>query len=135
MSDCYSGKDGALSIGGSNVAMLTSWTVTQNAEVLECAYMGATWKDHKTGLLSWEGSCEANFTDSTADANNANARAGLVGSEVALIFYPDNADTGISFTGNAVVTSIENSAAIGDVQTVSLSFTGTGSLTTDLTPA
>jgi len=97
MSDCYSGKDGALSIGGSNVAMLTSWTVTQNAEVL--------------------------------------ARAGLVGSEVALIFYPDNADTGISFTGNAVVTSIENSAAIGDVQTVSLSFTGTGSLTTDLTPA
>ncbi len=133
MSDCYSGKDGALSIGGTNVAMLTSWNLTQNAEVLECAYMGSTWKEHKTGLLSWEGSCEANFTDSTADGNNANARAGLVGSQVALIFYPDASDTAVSFAGNAVVTSIENGAAIGDVQTVSLSFTGTGSLTSDLT--
>jgi len=133
MSDCYSGKDGALSIGGTNVAMLTSWNLTQNAEVLECAYMGSTWKEHKTGLLSWEGSCEANFTDHTSDANNANSRAGLVGSEVALIFYPDAADTDVSFEGNAVVTSIENGAAIGDVQTVSLSFTGTGPLATDLT--
>ena len=37
---CYAGKDGALSIGGTNVAMLTSWNVTQSAETLECAYMG-----------------------------------------------------------------------------------------------
>ncbi len=139
MSNCYSGKDGALSIGGTNVAMLTSWNLTQNAEVLECAYMGATWKDHKTGLLSWEGSCEANFTDTTTDAANANnlvleaADIG-VGKEVALVFYPDVSDTGLSFTGNAIVTSVENGAAIGDVQTVSLSFTGTGSLTNDLVP-
>ena len=140
MSNCYSGKDGALSIDGTNVAMLTSWDVSQAAEVLECAYMGSTWKENKTGLLSWEGSAEANFTDTTADPANANnlafgtpAGAIPVGATVALVFYPNAADTDVSFTGNAVVTSVENSASLGDVQTVSLSFTGTGALVTDLT--
>lgn len=141
MSNCYSGKDGALAVAldpdaetptYANVAMLTSWTVTQNAEVLECAYMGSTWKDHKTGLLSWEGSAEANFTDSSASGDNANAKC-TVGDKVALKFYPNHADTDVSFSGEAIVTSVENSAAIGDVQTVSISFTGTGPLTTDLT--
>tara|TARA_R110000787_G_scaffold87271_2_gene186004 strand:- start:480 stop:905 length:426 start_codon:yes stop_codon:yes gene_type:complete len=140
MSNCYSGKDGALSIDGTNVAMLTSWDVSQAAEVLECAYMGSTWKENKTGLLSWEGSAEANFTDTTSDPANANnlafgTPAGTipVGATVALVFYPNAADTDVSFTGNAVVTSVENSASLGDVQTVSLSFTGTGPLVTDLT--
>ena len=63
---CYAGKDGALSIGGTNVAMLTSWNVTQSAETLECAYMGVDWKDYKAGLRSWEGSADANFTDDAA---------------------------------------------------------------------
>ena len=63
---CYAGKDGALSVDGTNIASLTSWNVTQNAEVLECAAMGSTWKEHKTGLLSLEGSCEANFEDDSA---------------------------------------------------------------------
>ena len=140
MSNCYSGKDGALSIDGNNVAMLTAWDVSQAAEVVECAYMGSTWKENKAGLLSWEGSAEANFTDTTSDPLNANqlaygSPAGLlpVGATVALIFYPDAADTDVSFSGNAVVTAVENSASLGDVQTVSLSFTGTGQLVTDLT--
>jgi hypothetical protein len=128
---CYAGKDGALSVAGTNIASLTSWSVSQNAEVLECAAMGSTWKEHKAGLFSWEGSADANFTDSTA-SQAANEVA--VGTTVALIFYPDAAQAGMSFSGNAVVTSIENSASLGDVQTVSLSFSGTGPLTTDLTP-
>ena len=129
MSNCYAGKDGALSVDGTNVASLTSWSVSQNAEVLECAAMGSTWKEHKSGLLSWEGSADANFMD--ASANQA-ANEVTVGTTVALIFYPDTTDVSLSFTGNAVVTSIENSASLGDIQTVSLSFSGTGPLVTDL---
>ena len=127
---CYAGKDGALSVGGTNIAMLTAWNVSQAAETLECAYMGSTWKDHKAGLLSWEGSADANFTDDTATQA---ANEVVVGSEVALVFYPDAADTSLSFTGTAIVTSIDNSASLGDVQTVSLSFMGTGALATDIT--
>ena len=129
MSNCYAGKDGALSIGGTNVAMLTSWNVTQSAETLECAYMGVDWKDYKAGLRSWEGSADANFTDDTATQAMNEV---VVGSEVAVVFYPVDAGT-MSFTGTAIVTSIDNNVALGDVQTVSLSLTGSGELTTDIT--
>jgi len=128
---CYAGKDGALSVDGTNIASLTSWSVSQSAEVLECAAMGSTWKEHKSGLLSWEGSADANFMDATATQA---ANEVTVGTTVALIFYPDASQSGMSFSGNAVVTAIENSASLGDVQTVSLSFSGTGQLATDLTP-
>lgn len=131
MSNCYAGKDGALSVDGTNIASLTSWSITQNAETLECAAMGSTWKEHKSGLLSWEGSAEANFMDDTATQA---ANEITVGTTVALIFYPDTGTT-LSFTGNAVVTSVENGAALGSVQTVSLSFSGSGALVTDLTAA
>ena len=126
---CYAGKDGALSVGGTNVAMLTAWNVTQSAETLECAYMGVDWKDYKAGLRSWEGSADANFTDNTATQAMNEI---VVGTEVAVVFYPVAAGT-MSFTGNAIVTSIDNNVALGDVQTVSLSLTGTGSLVTDIT--
>ena len=126
---CYAGKDGALSIGGTNVAMLTAWNVTQSAETLECAYMGVDWKDYKAGLRSWEGSADANFTD---DSATQAANEIVVGTEVAVVFYPVAAGT-MSFTGTAIVTSIDNNVALGDVQTVSLSLTGSGELTTDIT--
>jgi hypothetical protein len=134
---CYAGKDGALSVGGTNVAMLTSWTVTQSAETLECAFMGGPgWKEYKAGLKSWEGSCDANFTDTASAAGMTPAQIAanqvVVGTEVAVVFYPVAAGT-MSFTGNAVVTSIDNNAAIGDIQTASLAFTGTGQLYTDIT--
>lgn len=130
---CYAGKDGALSVDGTNVAMLTSWTVTQNAEVLECAYMGANWKENKAGLKSWEGSAEANFTDTAAAGSDQAANQIAVGSPVTLYFYPEATDADFGFTGTAIVTSIENGAALGEVQTVSLSFTGSGALATDVT--
>ena len=126
---CYAGKDGALSVGGTNVAMLTAWNVTQSAETLECAYMGVDWKDYKAGLRSWEGSADANFTDDSATQAMNEI---VVGTEVAVVFYPVAAGT-MSFTGNAIVTSIDNNVALGDVQTVSLSLTGSGELTTDIT--
>jgi hypothetical protein len=131
---CYAGKDGALSLdgGSSNIAMLTSWNVTQSAETLECAYMGVDWKDYKAGLRSWEGSADANFTDDSYTTDTA-ANAIVVGSEVTVKFYPLSTDSGFGFSGSAIVTSIDNNVALGDVQTVSLSLTGSGELTTDIT--
>jgi hypothetical protein len=131
---CYAGKDGALSLDGgtTNIAMLTAWNVTQSAETLECAYMGVDWKDYKAGLRSWEGSADANFTDDSYTTDTA-ANAITVGSEVNVKFYPLATDSGFGFSGTAIVTSIDNNVALGDVQTVSLSLTGSGQLTTDIT--
>ena len=124
---CLSGKNGALSVdnGVSNVAQLTSWTITQNAEVIEATHMVASgtpnWMCKVGGALSWEGSAEALFD--TAEVYPT------IGSEVTIIAY--EADSTASYTGDAIITSIETAAGVEDMITVSLSFTGTGALTTN----
>jgi predicted secreted protein len=126
---CYNGRNGALSVGGTNIAQLTAWTVSESADTIECSYMGQDWKMFKSGISMWEGSAEAVF----ADAGTALSAATLtVGTEVALVFYPDEG-VAISYTGNAIVTSIETSADMEDVVRVSVAFQGTGALTKDLT--
>jgi len=123
---CISGKNGALSIGGTNVAQLTSWTITQSAETIEASYMGEDWKCVKPGMFSWEGSAEAVF-DTTATYPT-------IGAPVAIIAYESGAEEGgtlvSTYSGDAIITSIETSAGVEDMITVSLSFTGDGSLTT-----
>ena len=119
---CISGKNGALSVDGgtTNVAQLTSWTITQSAETIEASYMGEDWKCVKPGMFSWEGSAEAVF-DTTEVYPTIGAVVNLVAYEA----------TGITtYTGSAIVTSIEVSAGVEDMITASLAFTGDGELTT-----
>jgi len=99
--------------------------------------MGTSWKENHAGLLSWEGSAEANFTDTAAAAGMTPAALAAnqvtIGQTIDLYFYPDVNDVDFGWSGKAVVTGIDNSASLGDIQTVSLSFTGTGALTQDIT--
>ena len=120
MSNCITGKNGALSVDGTNIAQLVSWTITQTADTVEASYMGEDWKCVKPGMFSWEGSAEAVF-DTTATYPT-------IGAEVAVIAY--EAGTTQTYSGNAIVTSIETAAGVEDMITTSLSFVGDGTLTT-----
>jgi predicted secreted protein len=119
---CISGKNGALSVdgGSTNVAQLTAWTITQNAETIEASYMGADWKCIKPGMSSWEGSAEAVFDTTEVYPT--------IGAVVDLVAYEIAGTT--TYSGSAIVTSIEASAGVEDMITASLSFTGDGALTT-----
>lgn len=119
---CISGKNGALSVdgGSTNVAQLTAWTITQNAETIEASYMGASWKCIKPGMASWEGTAEAIF-DTTEVYPTIGAVVDLVAYEV---------DGTTTYSGSAIVTSLETSVGVEDMITASLSFTGDGALTT-----
>jgi hypothetical protein len=119
---CISGKNGALSVDGgtTNVAQLTSWTITQSAETIEASYMGEDWKCVKPGMFSWEGSADAVFDTTEVYPT--------IGAVVNLVAYESTGVT--TYTGTAIVTSIETSAGVEDMITASLSFTGDGELTT-----
>lgn len=119
---CITGKNGALSVDGgtSNIAQLTAWTITQNAETIEASYMGATWKCVEPGMAGWEGSAEAVFDTGEVYP--------IIGTIVSLVAY-EIAGTS-TYAGDAVVTSLETSVGVEDMITASLSFTGTGALTT-----
>lgn len=124
---CYTGKDGALHLGGTAVAQLTSWTVTQNVDTIECTHMGQSWKDYKVGIKEWEASFEAIYSG-TKQGLSANLE---VGAEYALIAYPESGDTDHSASGNVILTSVEVTAELDDVIRVSVTAVGTGTLTFD----
>ena len=119
---CITGKNGALSVDGgtSNIAQLTAWTITQNAETIEASYMGATWKCVEPGMAGWEGSAEAVFDTTEVYP--------IIGTVVSLVAYEVKGTS--TYAGDAVVTSLETSVGVEDMITASLSFTGTGALTT-----
>ena len=123
---CISGKNGALSVdnGANNVAQLTAWTITQNAETIEASYMGANWKCIKPGMASWEGTAEAIFDTTEVYPT--------IGQVVQLIAYESGAEASgtlvATYEGDAIVTSIETSVGVEDMITTSLSFTGDGEL-------
>ena len=124
---CFNGKSGALAVGTENIAQLTSWTITENVDTVECTYMGANWKEYMAGIREWEGSLEAVYDGS----NQGLASALATGSTVAIIAYPESGDSDHQWSGNAIITSIEHTAELEDVVRISASFTGTGALTVD----
>lgn len=116
---CYAGKAGVVSVGGSNVAQVRSYTITENSDTAECTAMGDTYRTHVATLKSWEGSAELVW-DKQDDAI-------AVGSTVALIVYPEG--SGDNMAGDIIITSMEVTADYEDVVTATISFTGTGALT------
>lgn len=118
---CISGKNGALSLdgGSSNIAQLTSWTISQSAEVATANFMGNDWACNKAGTLAFEGSCDAVFDTGEVYPT--------IGAEVAMIAYEDGTTT--TYNGNVIITSIETTVGVNDIITTSMSFTGDGQLT------
>lgn len=117
---CISGKNGALSLdgGSSNVAQLTSWTISQSAEIATANFMGNNWACNKTGTLAFEGSAEAVFDTSEVYPG--------IGDSVSMIAYEDGSTT--TYSGTVIITSIETTVGVNDIITTSLSFTGDGAL-------
>ena len=131
---CYTGKDGALALNstagsatGTNLAQITSWTVTANVDTIECTHMGQSWKTYKSGIAEWEGSFEAIY-----DGDQQGFSAELaIGNTYSLIAYPEDADTDHKFHGDVILTSLEWTAELDDVIRLSATFTGTGALNAD----
>ena len=124
---CYNGKNGALAIGSVNIAQLTSWTISESVDTVECTYMGQDWKNYHAGIREWEGSFEAIY-----DGNDQGQDAELAtGASITINAYPDKDDVNHKFNGTAIITSIEHSAELEDVVRVTGSFTGTGALNVD----
>jgi hypothetical protein len=121
----YKGDGGLMKVGTTTVGEVLSWSVDQQSDVIEDTAMGDTAKTFVAGLTSWTGSCEAILSD--ADTGQLLLDNGST--QTALDFFFDS--TTSAYKGNAIVTGISSSASIGDMIKVSLSFQGTGAITTD----
>jgi hypothetical protein len=121
----HTGSEGIVKVGTNNIAEVRSWTLTNTADTIEDTTMGDSWRTHQSVLSAWSGQivCYWDETDTTGQG------ALTSGASVAVKLYPEGATAGdIYYSGNALVTSIERTAAFDGLVEATFAFQGTGTL-------
>jgi len=127
------GRDGKITVGGTAVASLRSFSIEETADVVETTAMTDTERGYKVTVTSFSGSADVYW-----DPDDAGQDALTIGAEdTAIIFYPEG-DAGASgdvyYSGSMHITSITRSASFDGMVEASIQFQGNGALTETTTP-
>ena len=121
--------------GGSSVNPVLgtrSWSMSITKDTQETTVQGDTFKSFIGGLIEGEGTAELVYDDSASGETKAFVDAALVTGDAgtaAFELFPDSASGSqkISFTG--LVTNFEQSSSLGDINTISITFKPSGTIT------
>jgi len=120
----HTGSEGLIRIGTTTVGELRSYTLDQTADTIEDTSLGDSSRTYKAGLKAFAGSASLFFDE--ADAGQILI---VVGTEIAIKFYPEGNTAGDKFyEGNAIVTGYNISASFDGMVEAELTFTGTGAI-------
>jgi hypothetical protein len=127
MSNCYAGKDGVVKVEGDAIGGLVDWTIDYTVDTIECSQMGTTYRTYVPSLESWSGSFNVRWSPD-AGANQANIAPGAI---LSLVLFPEGETAGdVTYTGDIIVTGLSRTASFDGLIEMSVSFDGTGALTT-----
>ena len=138
MAKYFSGKDGALLVGGSEVGQLQNWSFSQSMSILEITAMGDTDRTIKPGVRSYSGSARAYYyTSSATSAPNvtdllsaAIKGNGVESTPVTLILRLEetsgSATNARDIKFSAYVTSVGLSSSVGEISSVDFSWEADG---------
>ena len=120
------GREGAVTIGGTDITEITSWSLDLTRDVIESTVMGDSARSYVPGLVSFSGSFDFMLD---ADAPPAQTAVDLDGSALSFGFEAVADDASATYTGSGLVTGKSVSAEIEGMVTVSVTFQGTGAIT------
>ena len=123
------GKDGVITAGLNNVACISSFSISMEADTLEATCMGhAGWRESEGSLKTWNGTVEAYMDDGLTDSDIPD-----IGETIAVALkVTDGAAVAadqVTYSGNAVVTSRNVEVGVEDLVTMTFELTGSGVLT------
>lgn len=123
------GRDGVIKVGANSVAELRSFSIEESADTAEDTVMTDTARTHIITLTSFTGSADV-YWDET-DTNGQVALA--VGTSAVIQFYPEGAaSTATYYEGTMLVTGVSRSSSFDGMVEASITFQGTGALTTEV---
>ena len=130
----YEGSAGQVKIkSGSDaltaVASVRSWNLDVTRETVEDTVMGDGNRTYKKGLQDYSGSMDIVF-DSSENAIVSTALTPDTDDTVSIEFYSDANDDTTKFAGDVIVTSYSITASYDGLSEASVSFQGTGALST-----
>ena len=132
----YRGEEGSVKFKNAtgSVAAVTSttgWSLSVSKDTLDCTAHGATSRSYVGSLISGTGSVDFLYTAASSN-ETANLLADVLTTEDAgdaqfELFLDTSGSKKVSFSG--IVTSADFGAAVGDLQSVSVSFQTSGAIT------
>ena len=113
------------------VVSTTGWSLSVAKDTLDCTAHGATSRSYVGSLVSGSGSVEFLYTAASGD-ETANLLSDVLTTEDAgdaqfELYLDTSGSKKVSFSG--IVTSVDLGAAVGDLQSVSVSFQTNGAIT------
>ena len=115
------------------VASTTGWSLDLSKDTLECTAHGDTSRQYVGGLRSGSGSVDLLYTASSGDETQQLIKDVLTtedpGDAQFELFLDTTGTKKIAFKG--IITGTSFSASVGDIESISVSFTINGALTSD----
>ena len=121
--------------GGSSVNPVLgtrSWSMSITKDIQETTTQGDTFKSYVGGLIEGEGSAELVY-DNAASGETATFVDGVLttgdAGTASFELFPDSASGSAKIRFSGLVTNFEQSSALGDVNTISITFKPSGTIT------
>nr|AKH48554.1 hypothetical protein [uncultured marine virus] len=121
----HHGKEGVVTVGGTAVGELTSFTLETTGDVVEDTSLSDSTKSFVTGRTSFSGTLEMHFDESDAQQETL-----LAGASISFVLLPEGNTSGdASYTGTGIVTGMSINNAMDAIVSRTVTFQGTGALT------
>ena len=140
MSKIYTGRDGVMRVGSSDLAKVVNFQVSSNLETLETTTLGDNLRSYCSGVVGYSGSATLlYYKDGSGNINTTNLlnklyKTGTTGVsssdtvELTLRWVDGSDNNDIKLT--AYITSASIGATTGDIVRAEIAFQGTGALST-----
>jgi hypothetical protein len=123
------GRDGVVTIAGSNLTSTRNFSVDITADTIETSTMGVDVRTYIKGMSSWSGSADIYFNTSDVQANLlvAGSSATVGGAAVSVKFYIDSdVSNDVVLYGNGCITGYSVSSAMDGLVEATVSIQGSG---------
>ena len=121
----HHGKEGVVTVGGTGVGELTSFTLETTGDVVEDTALTDATKSFVAGRTSFSGTLEMSYDESDSPQQTL-----TVGSSISLILLPEgNASGDEKFSGTGIVTGMSINNSMDAIVSRTVTFQGTGALT------
>ena len=121
----HHGKEVVVTVGGTGVGELTSFTLETTGDVVEDTALTDATKSFVAGRTSFSGTLEMHFDETDSPQTSLTA-----GSSIAFILLPEgNASGDRSFSGTGIVTGMSVNNSMDAIVSRTVTFQGTGALT------
>ena len=121
----HHGKEGVVTVGGTGVGELTSFTLETTGDVVEDTALTDATKSFVAGRTSFSGTLEMHFDETDTPQTSL-----VAGASISFVLLPEgNASGDRSFTGTGIVTGMSVNNSMDAIVSRTVTFQGTGALT------